>query len=308
MNEIETIISRYFRTTNFAEWKIENVIVLLSKDPSTLNCLTKEIEADVKDCLDKQLELITDDTNFQKNAINKAKKLRNSLTATFAKRLGGFFTEQNNFTSERELRELRDNVLSGFSSYDLYRKFLLDNQTHHIEEVAQNTRDNIDLLKYYVLDNKIFQSPDRVRRPELLKPIVNLSRIKDALLELNNNRIRNATNFLDKLISDNTVGNRSLSFSSLFKQKKGFYIDTPTALSAVTSVVHYIPVPSSGLGSDPSENHVKCQLWAKLLSDSFSHYGEDYFKPIWEMHHLFPGSGGKGSGRSDFATVYINEH
>jgi len=84
----------------------------------------------------------------------------------------------------------------------------LDSQTHNIEEVAQNARDNIDLLKYYVLDSKIFQFPDSIRRPELLKPIVNLSRIKDALLELNNNRIRNATNFLDKLVSDNTVGNR----------------------------------------------------------------------------------------------------
>ena len=29
---------------------------------------------------------------------------------------------------------------------------------------------------------------------------------------------------------------------------------------------------------------------------------------LWELHHLFPGSSGKGSARSDFAAVFVNNY
>ncbi|RIB05932.1 hypothetical protein C2G38_2047201 [Gigaspora rosea] len=60
---------------------------------------------------------------------------------------------------------------------------------------------------------------------------------------------------------------------------------------AVLAVVSYKPTPSCGLGSLPSENHIKIELWAKILSAAVSlHHSE--FLPVWELQHLIPGNAG----------------
>lgn len=56
------------------------------------------------------------------------------------------------------------------------------------------------------------------------------------------------------------------------------------------------------VGSNPSENHVKCQMWSKIFSDAFSD-----FNPVWELNHLFSGNSKRDFGRSDFAAIFVTE-
>ena len=55
----------------------------------------------------------------------------------------------------------------------------------------------------------------------------------------------------------------------------------------------------------PSEDNIKAQMWAKILSDTFLIDSDD-IDVNWEYHHQIPGNGGSGSSRSDFAAVIFN--
>lgn len=75
----------------------------------------------------------------------------------------------------------------------------------------------------------------------------------------------------------------------------------------ISAVISYIPTPCRGLGSEPSENHIKAELWANILSNSFS-LNSPKFAPVWEFHHLIPGNGGQGSAKSDFSAIVSNQN
>jgi hypothetical protein len=93
-------------------------------------------------------------------------------------------------------------------------------------------------------------------RPVITKPKINLRMIKDNFSEVNNERIYTAIYLLENLVSNNTIEDKCSWFWP--KSNSGFYIDTPTSISVLSSVILYKPIPTRGLGSKPSENHVKC--------------------------------------------------
>ncbi len=77
-------------------------------------------------------------------------------------------------------------------------------------------------------------------------------------------------------------------------------------ISNITSVLCYRSVPSRGPGTGPSENHLKAEMFTKILKDAFS-LGLDDFHTNWEYYHQIPGHGGAGSAKSDFVAVVLND-
>jgi len=75
LQDVQNIITAYFRTTDFSDWNIENIMTLLSSDYNTVYCLNKDNEEDVKTCFKKELEIIYLDPNLSQSVSNKAKKL-----------------------------------------------------------------------------------------------------------------------------------------------------------------------------------------------------------------------------------------
>ena len=64
-------------------------------------------------------------------------------------------------------------------------------------------------------------------------------------------------------------------------------------ISNITSVLCYRSVPSRGPGTGPSENHLKAEMFTKILKDAFS-LGLDDFHTNWEYYHQIPGHAGAG--------------
>ncbi|CAG8550624.1 10329_t:CDS:2, partial [Ambispora gerdemannii] len=131
------------------------------------------------------------------------------------------------------------------------------------------------------VDSKLSNSLDLIHRPIVRRPAIRL---------------------------DGNIGTVESRFMGVLRkwlrfEDTDFIIDVPTALSAITSLLTNTKSWSWKLFIRKS---CKCQLWAKILSDAFSMAGI-CFEPIWELHHFFPVNAGKGSGRSDFATVFISE-
>ncbi|KAJ3149547.1 hypothetical protein HDU89_003598 [Geranomyces variabilis] len=83
------------------------------------------------------------------------------------------------------------------------------------------------------------------------------------------------------------------------------YIDVLTVSSAVSALVTYSPTTARGQGSEPSEHHVKNELWADIFTKSVK-LAAGPFVSLWEMWHLFPGNAGKGSSRSDFSALAVD--
>src|SRR3990170_7236702 len=114
---------------------------------------------------------------------------------------------------------------------------------------------------------------------------------------------------LNRIIKEGKVGIVQSGITGTIQRWLGlepanFVIDAPTALSALTSVLLFVPSPVRP-GADSSENHFKSQLWTKILSDAFS-LNVDPFESTWELHHQIPGDSGKGSARSDFTCIAIS--
>ncbi|CAI2177919.1 7202_t:CDS:2 [Funneliformis geosporum] len=122
-------------------------------------------------------------------------------------------------------------------------------EDHCVEEESQRGRHLFKLLSWSVVDSKLFPAQDPICYPDLWRPAVNFDIVIAALEDTRHQKLQDPADFA---------------------------IDAPTALSALTSILLFTPLPVRP-GADPSENHFKSQLWTKIF--------------------------GKGSARSDFACV-----
>nr|CAG8469168.1 7890_t:CDS:2 [Entrophospora candida] len=179
---------------------------------------------------------------------------------------------------------------------------------HDVQYIFANTKAFPDLKEYFV-DSKLFPTQDPICYPDLQKPAINFGFITEALKSTKHKKLLNATPVLNGIINEGKIGTTKSSIINRIQHWLGsgpanFVIDVPTTLSALTSVLLFVPSPVRS-GADPSENHYKAQLWAKILSDAFT-LNIDSFEPTWELHYQIPGDSGKGSSRSDFACVTIS--
>ncbi|CAG8638912.1 6818_t:CDS:2, partial [Paraglomus occultum] len=170
-----------------------------------------------------------------------------------------------------------------------YCQMLREMQESHVDEVAQHGRYLSKLLKWSVVDSKVFRMPQTL--PTISRPAVNLDNICVVLTEDPGHHFSHTISILERLVAEGRVGKVVVGFQVLLKKWLGLQdnsadhiVHTPTALSVIMSVALYNPFPCRGPGSPPSERHVAAQ-----------------------HHHLLPGNGRHGSARSDFAAVVLNE-
>ncbi|CAG8617016.1 9092_t:CDS:2, partial [Diversispora eburnea] len=227
--------------------------------------------------LTKELEILRE--KFGPNT-NQGKKIAALLKALKVKKRK--VDHENDDGNVYEVEELHVNV-GEFPALLKYCQSINEMQENHIDEVSQLGRHLSMLLKWSVIDSRLFETP--VTPLTISKPALNLHNLKVILEEYPGLQ---ADNILDTLIENKKNRN-----------------NTYTALSAIMSVLLYNPVQCRGLGSHPSEAHVKIQMWSKILSDSFV-LNQVRFEPIWELNHLIPGNAKEGSSRSDFAAVILN--
>ncbi|CAG8584739.1 4302_t:CDS:2, partial [Acaulospora colombiana] len=198
---------------------------------------------------------------------------------------------ENDDDSVCEVEELHVDV-NEFPDLLEYCQNIKEMQENHIDEISQLGRHLSILLKWSVVDSKLFKTP--VTSPIISRPALNLHNLKVIFKEYPDLQ---ADNILDALIEDKKIGifrtNGWLEWLGLKKQNHVDYfylVDTYTTLSAIIY---------------PSEAHVKIQLWSKILSDSFT-LNQVRFEPTWELNHLIPGNAKEGSSRSDFSAVILN--
>ncbi|CAG8453436.1 8769_t:CDS:2 [Diversispora eburnea] len=168
---------------------------------------------------------------------------------------------------------------------------------HPVEEESQRARHIINILRWHVVDQEMFNS---------------------CMKQHSNNQLHLAEQSLQNLVMSNRIKDSDHSWMStpitsimqFFCQKlddKYFDIDALTVVSVVSSIILYTPTPCRGLGSSPSENHIKAELWTKIFSNVFT-LNKMKYVPVWELHHLISGNGGRGSARSDFAVIFTNHN
>ncbi|CAG8702809.1 11477_t:CDS:2 [Funneliformis mosseae] len=179
-------------------------------------------------------------------------------------------------------------------------------EDHCVEEESQRGRHLFKLLSWSVVDSKLFPTQDPICYPDLWRPAVNFGIVIAGLEDTRHQKLQDAIPALNRIIKEGKMGMVQSGIVGTIQRWLGlepadFVIDAPTALSALTSILLFTPLPVRP-GADPSENHFKSQLWTKILSDAFS-LNIVPFEPTWELHHQIPGDSGKGSARSDFACV-----
>lgn len=154
-----------------------------------------------------------------------------------------------------------------------YRRVLEEMKNHYVGQESQRGRHLSNMLKWSVVDHSLFNGFKFV--VSLLRPAVNMSLLEPILMENQNKPIHHVVTILRNLITKEIVDDVSLGFKRWLERlwgvrtKEYYIIDTITALTAITSVIFYSSTPCRGLGSKPSENHIKSQLWAKIFSDAF---------------------------------------
>ncbi|KAF0552563.1 ran-binding protein 10 [Gigaspora margarita] len=197
-----------------------------------------------------------------------------------------------------------------------YSNIIFALQEHHVEEDSQRARHLIEILKWSVVDRDVFVEVGwrDTQLNEISTPRTEINLAISVLQNHISSKFHFAAKTLKALESKKKLINNGICWSNIpmfignFFIKYNYYdIDVITVVTAVLAVVSYKPTPACGLGSLPSENHIKIELWAKILSAAVSlHHSE--FLPVWELQHLIPGNAGSGSSRSDFSAIITNQN
>ena len=205
--------------------------------------------------------------------------------------------------------DITEDVIVDFNKYPIlesYCKIISALQDHHIDEDSQRARHSIAMLKWFVVDRETFVEAGWKRRAQLAAvpvPRIGFKLVSDVLQEHFDDRLRSAAVILRTLKRKGKLDSNDVSWMSppaaikqLFSQyskEKHYDIDVLTAVSVIAAVVLYISTPCRGLGSIPSENHIKAELWGKIFSAAFVLHCSKFI-PVWELQHLIPGDGGCG--------------
>ncbi|CAG8626865.1 5812_t:CDS:2, partial [Diversispora eburnea] len=217
-----------------------------------------------------------------------------------------------------------DEIIVDYTKHQLLKEYctlLSKLQYHPVEEESQRARHIINMLRWHIVDQEMFNSIGWTKIPQrhfVSKPSFGLRLVSNVLKQHSNNQLHLAEQSLQNLIMNkrikdsdhNWMSTPITSIMQFFSQKlddKYFDIDALTVVSVVSSIILYTPTPCRGLGSSPSENHIKAELWTKIFSNVFT-LNKTKFVPVWELHHLISGNGGRGSARSDFGAIVTNHN
>ncbi|CAI2184393.1 20278_t:CDS:2, partial [Funneliformis geosporum] len=182
-----------------------------------------------------------------------------------------------------EVKKLYVNI-GEFPALLKYCQSIEEIQENYVDEISQLGRHLSILLKWSVIDSKLFEIP--ATPLTILRPALYFHNLKVVLEEYPDLQVNNILDALFKNKKIEMVGTWYqiqmkgwLEWFSLKQNHNDYFytIDTHTTLSAIMLLLLYNPVQCRGLSSYPSEAHVKIQMWSK-----------------------------EGSSRSDFAAVILN--
>ncbi|CAG8449158.1 10053_t:CDS:2 [Funneliformis caledonium] len=172
-------------------------------------------------------------------------------------------------------------IVNHSEQIDHYCKILTDLQSHHNEEDSQRAHHLFEMLKWSVVSLEIFDGAG------ILQSLKKKGRI-----------YTNDRNIIVAVFR-RIFWNHSKKYSLLYRRFN--------CIIRNYAVISYKATPSRGLGSNPSGNHVKSELWFGIFSTAFKlHHLK--FSPTWELQHLIPGHAGQGSTRLDFASIIVNNN
>ncbi|RUP06358.1 hypothetical protein BC936DRAFT_140369 [Jimgerdemannia flammicorona] len=186
--------------------------------------------------------------------------------------------------SDEDLVEDVSVDVDAFPVLDKYCQTLDQLQHHHYAKASQRGRHLFKLLKWSIVDSELLPSTYSVCLPELQRPAVNFRALMAALLDAPQRKLRNAIPILNQIIQEGRIGVVRSGIMGAIRRYLGidymdFVIDPPMALSALTSVLFYMSIPCRP-GASSSGNHVRSQLWTKILSDAFSLHPES-LESVW---------------------------
>jgi hypothetical protein len=197
--------------------------------------------------------------------------------------------------------QLQDSRFQGSFEKKLaaYKESIDKLRKHATEEVSQRGRYLFRMLEWFVVDQVLYGvSSDPLFVPT---PSINVAALIPIFEDSSRSEIRQGINNVKILVKQGHLLNPTTTLDG-----NNLYIDLITVTSTITSVLCYRSVPSRGPGTEPSENHIKAEMFTKILKDAFS-LGAHEFHTNWEYHYQIPGHAGSGSARSDFAAVVLND-
>ncbi|CAI2197418.1 7782_t:CDS:2, partial [Funneliformis geosporum] len=157
-------------------------------------------------------------------------------------------------------------------SEEIYCQSIEEMQENHVDEISQLDRHLSILLKWSVINSKLFEIP--ATPPTILRPALHFHNLKVVLEEYPDLQ---ANNILDALLKNKKIEMVATWYQI---QMKGCHL---------------------------SETHVKIQMWSKFLSDSFV-LNQIRFEPTWKLNHLFSENVKKGfEVHKDFAVVVCED-
>ncbi|CAG8688106.1 5059_t:CDS:2, partial [Ambispora gerdemannii] len=194
-------------------------------------------------CLTNELEILEGKfgpcTNQRKKVVALLRALKKGSVSLGKRKVD----HENDDGNVCEVEELYVDV-NEFPELLKYCQSIKEMQENHIDEISQSGRHLSILLKWSVVDSKLFKIP--VTPPTISRPALNLHNLKVIFKEYPGLQ---ADNILDALIEDKKIGivrtNGWLEWLGLKKQNHDDYfhsVDTYTALSAIMSVLLYNPV------------------------------------------------------------------
>ncbi|CAG8810733.1 8723_t:CDS:2 [Cetraspora pellucida] len=195
-----------------------------------------------------------------------------------------------------------------------YCKLISDLQFPNVDEVSQYARHSIAMLKWSVVNYETFIKAGwngKCRFNIISTPRIKIKSVSTTFEQHPNNQLKSITTTLWSLYDKGIIHSCDISPANfirwLFYKEKNYYdIDVLTVVSVILAVILYKHTPCRGVGSSPSESHVKIELWSKIFSTAFSLH-DSKLLPTWEFQHLISGNAGQGSSRSDFAAVVNNQ-
>ncbi|RIB03771.1 hypothetical protein C2G38_2122302 [Gigaspora rosea] len=197
-----------------------------------------------------------------------------------------------------------------------YCRLICELQIHHVEEVSQRARHSIAMLRWSVVNCEIFMQAGwngNHRINTISTPRIRIKLASAAFKQHPNKQLNSVETTLWSLCDKGVICSHEISLTTFirwlfyYNEKKNYYdIDDLTVISVILAVILYKHTPCRGVGSSPSESHVKIELWSRLFSAIFALHNLK-FLPTWELQHLISGNAGRGSSRSDFAAVTNNQ-
>ncbi|CAG8780744.1 16429_t:CDS:2, partial [Cetraspora pellucida] len=217
---------------------------------------------------------------------------------------------------KRKCPILECNIVVKHSLLKNYCEMLLNLQSHHIDEDSQRARHCLAMLRWSVVHLEIFINAGWENIPKMINistPRVALNLLTAVFKEHPNDELRSIATILQLLRRQGKICTSDYDMTAILhflfsnNPRNHYDIDVLTASSAITAVISYTATPVRGSGSNPSENHVKAELWLRIFSTAFKLH-KLRFLPVWELQHLVSGNAGHGSARSDFAAIVNNNN